>query len=150
MFTARQQGPYRRLLDAAWAEFCRVAAPLPVDKAAAKDAWYRAELMKAVGLRTTKQAHPRKHYGKLMGHFEVLAKNGIYWQTRLADEKGRNALAELRTIAREFDISEEYVDGTSRQMFGRPPALLTAEQLPKLVMALRIHFKPARAAAKAA
>ncbi|MFH0907159.1 MAG: hypothetical protein V1929_00150 [bacterium] len=82
MLTARQQGVFRPLVDAAWVKTCARSGVLDPENKSAREKWYRAELMKALGIYTTKEDVAREKFAQLCAHFEQEIGNSCYWTIR--------------------------------------------------------------------
>lgn len=71
-FTARQQRRYRALVEAAW-QADRARGRAEPGAAAARDAWYRAQLREAIGLDSTRGASATHDYDAACLHFATIA-----------------------------------------------------------------------------
>lgn len=106
---------FRPMVARAWAAHCSRLRTAPVDKAAAKDAWYRAELRAALGVDSTNDANPKADFEKAMAHFEAIAGDSIEWQLKLFSGDARRVLHEIRDLCRHYDLDEAYARGIARQ-----------------------------------
>jgi len=142
-WTPRQQGPFRLLVVKAWKAHCAAQGAageaLVADKAQ-RDAWYREQLMAAIGVQTTTNAHAARDYARAMAHFESFVGDSIYWQMRAGDDHKRRAEYALRQLMREHDIDEPYVAGIARQMFDRALSHLNGTQIVRVTIALRTYL----------
>lgn len=143
-WTPRQQGPFRLLVVRAWKAYCAAqgaAGEALVGDKGQRDAWYREQLLAAIGVETTTKAHAARDYARAMAHFESFVGDSIYWQMRAGEDHKRRAEYALRQLMREHDIDEAYVAGIARQMFGRALSNLTGTQIVRVTIALRTHLK---------
>lgn len=76
-----KQGRFRPLVKEAWLKTCARENRDPSDKIA-KDKWYRAELMKALGIYTTNEAVASREFATLCAHFEQIIGKSCYWTIR--------------------------------------------------------------------
>lgn len=122
-FSRAQQAEYRRLENAAWQLHAR-RQNIDLKDNAARDLWYRAELEKATGKRSTKDCDAGRHYERACAHFEELAEDGINHQVALV----RGDLRRIRHAARQVNPAwsgqfptdaalETYVRGIVAQAF---------------------------------
>lgn len=122
-FSRAQQGEYRRLENAAWQLHARRQNIDPKDKAA-RESWYRSELEKATGHRSTKDCNSGRHFEAACAHFEALAEDGINHQLGLV----RGDLRRIRYAAKQINPAwsgqfptdaalESYVRGIVAQAF---------------------------------
>lgn len=145
-FNRAQQGEFRPLEKAAWQLHCSRCGLSASDKAAYKD-WYRTELEKATGRRSTSDCNGGRHFEKACAHFEALADYGIEYQLRLI----RGDLRRIRYAAnqvngawaRQFQTDaelESYVRGIVARAFGQPTDLhlLTDDQVSTVTQIVRV------------
>lgn len=82
MLTPKQQGVFRPLVDAAWSKTCSREPQLDQGDKRAREKWYRAELMKAIGAYTTKDEAAFREFARLCAHFEQIVGRSAYWTLR--------------------------------------------------------------------
>lgn len=134
-FTPAQQAVYRPLVAAAWRAICDDHTDTY-----AKDRWYRETLRAELGVFTTKQLNRAGDFEKACAAFEIIAGEGIYWQLRVSAAPIERARRELDRLISTHEIEESYVNGIASQMFRTHSSNLNAEQLNKLIAALKIYF----------
>lgn len=78
----KQQGIFRPLVNEAWFKTCTRDSTLDATDKRAREKWYRAELMKALGIYTTSEATAAREFAKLCAHFEQLIGRSCYWTLR--------------------------------------------------------------------
>jgi hypothetical protein len=129
-FTRKQQGLYRPLVAAAWQRHCKLDSSVLdyADKAAARRAWYEAELEVATGETTTSSLDPKRDFEAAMAHFEMLAGAGIYWNLRVYGGDARRIAHNIREVCIENDVDEVYMRGMARRSLRLTPA----DPLPEL------------------
>ena len=151
-FSKGQQAEYRRLEKAAWQRHARRLSLDPKDKLA-YDEFYRSELAKATGHRSTKDCDKGRNYDAACAHFEALADDGIRHQLNLIQgdlRRIRYAAAKInpawpRQFRSDADL-EVYVRGIVRQAFGRDVDLhlLSDAQISVITNAVRIDANRSR------
>jgi len=72
--------------------------------------------------------------------FEIIARNGIYWQLQADSGAIRRARYALNALMSDYEMDESYVQATSRQMFAMRLENLNPDQLGDLIAALKIHL----------
>ena len=155
MLTPRQQAIYRPLVQRAWLAHCARTGQNP-EADAPHESWYRAQLMDAMGIYSTKEASPTRDFDRLLGHF-----GGIAGETDLVLRSAEGDERRLRyLIAREIQrgaVPEAYVLGIARNMGYPAKALseLPADHLWRIWNALLRHNRrhaapPARRPARGA
>jgi hypothetical protein len=82
MFTGRQQGFYRMLVEKAWRAHA-AREKIHADSRFAKDQWYRCVLLDTCGIYTTKEASNTTDFDALMLAFAEIAGDD-YWIKRMA------------------------------------------------------------------
>ena len=135
-FSPRQQATYRRIIEDAWKSVSHDARDL-----VAKERWYRDTLHEKLGVFTSKQLNNTSDFERACAAFEEIAGNSIHWQLRVNAAPLERMRLKLRTLVKEHDIEESYIEGVARQMFDTHPSNLKPDQLNKLIAALEIHFK---------
>ncbi len=130
--TLRQQGKFRRLVDAAWKAHAGRHQGLNADWRAdhpKRDAWYRQELRAATGLHadrdllracrlrvpeeksSTTDCNQWEDFNRLMAHFEALVMGGsIYWQMRLQNGPRDYVIAAVRKAVPEVLGTESWLE----------------------------------------
>lgn len=141
MLTPRQQAIYRPLVQRAWLAHCARTGQNP-EADAPHESWYRAQLIEAIGVYTTKQANPTRDFDRLLAHFAAIA--GELDLVRRAAEGDERRLRFL--IAQEVQrgaVKEAYVLGIARNMGFPAKALseLPADHLWRIWNALLRHNK---------
>lgn len=145
-FSKPQQGHFRPLVSAAWSVRCRESGADPRD-AAAKDAWYREQLLTCTGLPSTSALDGGADFDAAMQHFEALADAGTYWAQRAESGNFRriiHAVFRGRPAVIDGDpVTPAYLCGIAQQALrlDSPPALrsLSKDHLKTIVRALNIH-----------
>lgn len=118
-FTPAQQGHYRPMRDAAWTKYCeleRLPASPAVDSNKAFRSWYEEELKAATGKTSTRFCDRKRDFTHAMAHFEAIARNGIYWNTRLYGDDARRIAWNIQEIVRANEVEEDYMRGMARRM----------------------------------
>jgi hypothetical protein len=117
-FSPGQQGHYRPMVEAAWARVCDLARRpfTPPDKKLNPEfrRWYEAELDIATGKTSTEHCDRKRDFTNAMAHFEAIAQNGIYWNTRLYGDDARRVAWNIREVIRKNDVDENYMRGMVR------------------------------------
>jgi hypothetical protein len=131
---------FQPMVDRAWAAFCRREC-ITEETRASKDSWYRAELMKAFGVSTTKRLRKGKDFDKAMAHFEELADDGsIEWQMKLLNGDDKRARHRLWETCETMRFTPEYIAAIAEQMNLRTPTReLNASEALSLRLALLYH-----------
>lgn len=127
-FTPAQQGIYRPLVDQAWKQHCTANAKPQKDKAA-KEEWYRQELVKCLGKPSTKSANKSTDFEKAMAHFEAICGDSIEWGMRYYKGASRRIIHSLNEITVKHGIDEDYCRRVARQAL----QALQADHLPELI-----------------
>ena len=140
MLTRRQNAVYRPLVAEAWQAYCSRHGG-DVGDSRAKDAWYREQLVDALGIYTTKQVRDADEFDRLLLHFATIAGNDE-WIDRASRGPERRALWRLRKTMKNAGEPLSYVYGIARHM-GYDLALeeLPAEAVLKINTALYKHWK---------
>jgi len=152
MFTPAQQGKFRPMVSAAWQSHCNGNALEPRDKAA-RETWYRAELVACLGCDTTKNADTGRDFEIAMAHFETFIFGESYWNFRIMQDDTRRLLHSVQEICAKNTIDDQYARAIAAKMLkweGRLDSLTqitAAADLAKLRIAL---IKDARRKAKRA
>jgi len=132
------------MVAGAWAIHCRDTSQDRSDRAA-RDAWYRAELIECLGKDSTKTASATRDFEAAMAHFESIFGDSIYWQMAQFRGDARRVLHELDAICERHNIDEDYLRRIARVAlkFDAPPQLidLTPDQLLIILRAARIHAR---------
>ena len=123
------------MVDDAWREVCEDPRDL-----VAKDKWYRQTLRDELGVYTSKQLNKSGDFERACAAFEIIAGKAIYWQLRANTGPLERMRRKLKGFVQEHDLSEDYLEGISRQMFDTHPSNLDAPKLNKLIAAVEIHF----------
>lgn len=140
MFSNSQQAHYRPLVKRAWLAHC-LRNDLDEHVVSARDAWYRAQLMEACGIYTTKEANKKDDFDAVMGHFAEIA-GDEYWMDRAAEGRERRLRFLIEREIRLGRVNEAYVAGIARNMgFGDEYMNLPAEHLWRIWNALLRHNK---------
>jgi len=137
-FSRKSQRVYRSLVKQAWERHCRDEDANPKDKPA-QEAWYRDVLLRNFGVDSSLKIKTRQ-FAHACAAFEILARNGIYWQLQADSGAIRRARFALNAFMREHDIDEPYVQATARQMFEMRLDDLNPDQLQDVIAALKIHM----------
>lgn len=146
-FTPRQQAHYRPLVDRAWMVECQNTGAAPNSKAAKND-WYRNQLVQAIGVYTTKQCNCAEDFDRVMLHFAIIA-NDEYWITRTTSSGERRMMYQIKRYMRDLawlekeKITWEYIRGIYKQS-GQLPSRLSncpAATLRKLLAMLDTHIR---------
>lgn len=119
-FTRKQQGVFRPMVLAAWNRHCSLhpEALQAADKAAAKRAWYEAELEAATGEATSARLDPKRDFEAAMAHFETEAGAGIYWNLRVYGADARRIAHNIRELCQAHEVDEDYMRGMARRSLG--------------------------------
>ncbi len=146
-FSGPQQAHFRPLVERAWHVHCNRTGRRRFDRAA-RDAWYRQNLMESVGTYTTKELNQVSDFDEVMLHFAIIA-DDKYWIDRLSqgDERRMRYLIKKRLS----DLDEldpftkhtwDYARATYAQM-GLPKTIETtpARLLWKVFQALDTHVR---------
>jgi hypothetical protein len=126
------------LAGQAWKKHCGDEG-IPIKDSAARNAWYRQVLLtnfrvdSCLLLKTRQFAHA-------MAAFEIIARNGIYWQLQADSGPIRCARVALNRLVEEYELDEPYVQATVRQMFQTKLQNLNPDQLGAVISALKIHL----------
>ena len=136
MLTGRQNGIFRPLAKAAYKAYCDRGG------VGSYDDFYRRELMRAIGVFTTKQIKSGVEFDTICAHFATLSgdeKQIEYWSR--APE--RRAIWILRKSMGKARVGDAYVQGIAKKMgFGdRPVKDLPAELILKLNTAVFLYKK---------
>jgi|GEM_PF-1523260 len=119
-FTPGQQGHYRPVVQAAWDRHCQLARlpESPADKKTNRTfrLWYEDELESATGKRSTEHCDRKRDFTHAIAHFEAIAENSIFWQTRLYGDDARRIAWNIREIVRANEVEEDYMRGMARRM----------------------------------
>ncbi len=120
-FSGKQQGIFRPMVAKAWVWHCQAeglgaAAAIAGKKHPAYDAWYQHELEEATGLRSSAACNTWRDFNFAMAHFEVLARDGIYWQTELHQCDAKRILWNVNRLAGKHKISEGYLRDWARNL----------------------------------
>jgi hypothetical protein len=126
------------LATQAWQKHCGDEG-LRVKDSAAQDAWYRGVLREKFGVESSLQLKTRQ-FAHACAAFEIIARNGIYWQLQADSGAIRRARYALNTLMANFELDEPYVQATSRQMFSMKLENLNPDQIGDLIAALKIHL----------
>ncbi len=80
MFTPRQQGIFRPLVQRAWASYCEREGREAGNRTE-RDNWYRGELLTVIGVDSTKDCDQVRDFDSIVAHFAILA-NDAFWIDR--------------------------------------------------------------------
>ena len=140
-FSRKSQRVYRSLVKQAWERHCRDEDIVAKGKAAkeAQQAWYRGVLLATFGVDSSLKIKV-KQFAHLCAAFEILARNGIYWQLQADSGAIRRSRYALNALMAEHEMDEPYVEGVARQMFEMRLDSLNPNQLGDLIAALKIHL----------
>lgn len=147
--SSRQQGLFRPLVNEAWFKTCARDSTLDATNKSAREKWYRAELMKALGIYTTNEAPAREQFAKLCAHFEQLIGRSCYWTLRAEQSE------EVRQVRWWIDQALVRVGGDWKYARGIIEKMnlpgddlddLNVGQLHKVFQALDTHLRRHRAA----
>lgn len=145
-FTPRQQGLFRPMVTRAWAKHAEGNA-LDVRNRAAKDAWYRAELVECLGRDTTKDCDAGRDFELVMAHFEAIAGGDFHWNLRVHQGDCRRLQFSIAKICQRWDIDDAYARATAARVLKWPGRLeslaeiTNAGDLQKVRIALLIHAR---------
>ncbi len=140
-FSPKQQAIYRRLVEDAWCSICQGGRGLSAaTDRCAKDNWYRETLKEKLGVYTSKQLNKSGDFERACAEFEIIAGKAIYWQLRANVGPLERMRRKLSEFVKEHDVTDDYLEGISRQMFDTHPSNLDATQLNKLIAAVEIHL----------
>lgn len=147
-FSRRQQPEFQRLWKLAWTAFCEsegeAGLALFADKDA-KDAWYRDQMERATGHRSSKDCNPGRDYDRAMAHFEAIAGCDVKWNLKLYGGDAKRMLHAVRKNANACGVDELYLRGVARQMLGTAdlPELHTVppEVLVRITVAMNIFVR---------
>jgi len=114
-FSPRQQGIFRPLVQRAWLKHCGDEDANANDRAA-KDAWYRAELLKCIGVDSTKASDKGRAFETCMAHFETIARGDITWNMRQHDGDIRRLLWQIERICDQHNIDHAYARATAAKL----------------------------------
>jgi len=139
-FSGKQHGIFRPMVAKAWVWHCREAG---LGAAAAVQGrnhpeyrpWYERELEEATGCASSSDCNAWRDFNFAMAHFEVLARDGIYWQTELQNCDAKRILWNINRVARKHRIDEDYLRDIARnaRRKDRRAAGLGEDDLPALV-----------------
>jgi hypothetical protein len=144
-FSRSQQGLFRPMITKAWEIHCEKNGLDKKDKPA-KDRWYRNELLVAIGIESTSDAHPGRDFETCMAHFETICGDSVHWNMRVFKGDAARIIFSIGQICKKHTISEPYVLGTARKMLQRPGLQSLAEverseDLARVRVALLMHAK---------
>jgi hypothetical protein len=140
MLSSAQQGRYRPLVAKAWDKAAGREGWSLFDRAA-RDAWYRKQLVEVLGIYTTKQADQKRDFETLMAHFEAICGDSLYWQLRLATGNKRRVLYHLRRMLLRIGADDAYLQAIADQMALGDVEALEPVDLRQLLIALDVHVK---------
>lgn len=109
MFSPRQQGIFRPLVHRAWVLHCERAALDPFNKID-RDSWYRGELLRVIGVGSTKDCDQVKDFDTVLAHFAVMAEDE-YWIAKLARAAEDRMVWLIRERLAELDKIEHHPNG---------------------------------------
>lgn len=139
-FSGRQQGIFRPLVSGAWVWHCREEGLGAEEAMAGKKhpafrAWYERELEEATGSASSTDCNAWRDFNFAMAHFEVLARDGIFWQTELKKCDAKRILWNIARLVRRHGVDEFYLRGIARNALRkkRREAGLDEEDLPVLI-----------------
>lgn len=141
MLSGQQNSRFRPMVGRAWLAVCARTGARPNDRAA-KEKWYRKELLSGPGFYSTKQIGSVEQFDGLCLHFAVIGGNQgeiDYW-SKAAE---RRALWRLRESLRAAGKSEAYALGVARNMgYGDLPLEeMPAEAVLKVNTAIYMQWK---------
>jgi len=143
-FSRAQQGIFRPLLQRAWEVHCRRNAGCASDRAA-RDIWYRGELLAEFGVDSTRDMTQTRDFEQVMAHFESITGDSLTWGLRIFDGDSRRILHEVDKITKKHGWDGDYLRRIARQALRRNdlPELhtLPREELLVIVRAAKIHAK---------
>lgn len=129
----------------AWAMHSQRNGLNPKDKEA-KESWYRAELVKAIGIDSTTNANRVKDFDLCRAHFEAICGDSIEENMEVFKADSKRIIFLIGQICKNHTISDAYVLGTARKIT-KTPGLNNLHQiedlglLHKVRVALIIHAK---------
>lgn len=140
----RQQGLFRPLVNDAWEKTCARDSTLDQSDRRVREKWYRAELMKALGIYSTNEAPAREQFAKLCAHFEQIVGRSAYWTIRAEQpEEVRQLRFWIDQALKRIGGDWKYAQGVIEQM--NFPGLdlddLDVRQLKKVFQALDTHLR---------
>ena len=121
-FSKKQQGFYRPMVTRAWQKHCSCHGQ-DAGNRAAKDAWYRAELVKCIGRDTTKDCEPCRDYETVMAHFEAICGGELYWNLRVFSGDTCRLQYSIRKICEEYNIDDSYARAVAVKVLKWPSRL---------------------------
>jgi hypothetical protein len=131
-FSPGQQGHFRPMVAAAWDKYCQLERlpESPPDKETNRTfrLWYEEELKAATGKTSSAFCDRKRDFTHAMAHFEAIARNGIYWNTRLHGDDARRIAWNIKEIVQANEVEEHYMRGMARNCLG----LLPVDPLPQL------------------
>ncbi len=149
MFSGRQQGFYRMLVEKAWVAHA-TRNSIHRDSRFSKDQWYRCVLLDTCGIYTTKEANNTTDFDCLMLAFAEIAGDD-YWIKRMAgalERRWKWLIAQKMskkgmTLGSNDKVGENYIAGIMRHMHldQQKYADLPAEYLQKIYIALDEDYK---------
>lgn len=126
-FTRSQQGIFRPMVTRAWRKHACAEGLNPSDRKA-QDAWYRAELVKAIGRDSTRDCNSGRDFDTLMAHFEIIA-GGIEWNLRVQTGDTERFRWSIRQICEKWDITDAYARATAKKLLHWPGYLTSLDQI---------------------
>lgn len=145
----KQQGLFRPLVNDAWTKTCARDSTLDQSDRRAREKWYRAELMKALGIYTTNEAPAREQFAALCAHFEQIIGRSAYWTLRAEQpEEVRQLRFWIDQALKRLGGDWKYARGIIEKMNlpGDDLDDLNVGQLHKVFQALDTHLRRHRAA----
>lgn len=144
-FSTSQQGVYRPLVKRAWETHSSRNGLDPKDKIA-KDSWYRAELLLAIGRDTTTYANRSRDFDACKAHFEAICGDSINANMEVYKADAKRIIFLIGQICKKNNVSDAYVLGTARNILKNRELnnlhqIESAEDLGKIRIALIIHAK---------
>lgn len=118
-FTPGQQRHYRGVVGDAWTRYCelnRLPLTPAIDDNKPYRAWYETELKYCTGKTSTAHCNRKRDFDQAMAHFESIAENGIYWQTRIYGADARRIAWNIRDLVAANEVDEDYMRGMARRM----------------------------------
>ena len=133
------------MVSKAWVAHSTKNGLPPKDKIA-KDAWYRAELLKAIQRDSTTYANKGRDFDACMAHFEAICGDSIHWNTEVFKADSKRIIFLIGQICKKHQVHDAYVIGTARNILKNPALnnlhqIEDADALNKIRIALIIHAK---------
>lgn len=140
-FSQKQNGRhYRPQVARAWAAHCGRTGESVFDHAA-RERWYRHQLVTRFNVYTTKQLDQKRDFEEAMALFEAIEGKSITWQLKAADGDKNRLRFLIRERCRILHGNEDYIQAVCDQMgFGYFDDL-TVKDLYKVFQAFDTHVR---------